>query len=163
MSKVFVTANLLFGDSVRVSSPYSPRYNVHNIDSIIVNNININISIDDVLIICGGVLGSVDGASWLPAIKCKNIFCIPSEQDVKHLGYIKPYMTIVQEPLRLEDDEIVFTHEYTDSVECTHRDHIGVCGSPYDHWKWMGNILNATVDLWRYEPISIDVVRGFFK
>lgn len=151
---IWVTANTRFGRRT-----YLGKF--PNIEGIILSLINENVKEDDVLIVCGGLLGDVSGISWLHSIVCKNRILLSNEKDKEFSAYIKPFFSIYDSAIFAEiaGTEVVLAHDADVCLEHLTKQRIAICGSGVDDWKRdriERNLYNATVDLWNFKPINLE-------
>lgn len=42
-------------------------------------------------------------------------------------------------------------------------DYFTICGHTHDHWRWLPNRLNVSVEQWDYRPVSLDEVKHYIR
>jgi calcineurin-like phosphoesterase family protein len=158
----WITADWHLGHEAIIHFCNRPFQNTHQMEKILVKNVNSLVKEDDCLYFLGDLFwGGTDKANnlghILQKIKGRKILILGNHDRIKPLSYIDLGIESVHTSLRYKMLNVMMVHDPAWAAAIP-RDWVVLCGHIHDLFKVSRNVVNVGVDVWDFKPVKIDDV-----
>ncbi len=158
---IYFTADFHFLHDKIIIYCKRPFGNARHMQSVIIKNYNNIVTDDDTVYILGDLTIAGPNYRWavqklIQQLGGRKHLILGNHDEFDPFTYVKMGFESVHTGLWLEKHDLYLTHDPANAI--VDMDKTWLCGHIHQHWKQISNTINVGVDVWDFQPVSIEEI-----